>query len=61
MYCWVLHRRGSIMKKTSSEHYDFYYFEDSVAERDINKIASIQEKCFEEICNFLKIHPKIRI
>lgn len=49
------------MKKTSSEHYDFYYFEDSVAERDINKIASIQEKCFEEICNFLKIHPKIRI
>ena len=49
------------MEKTSSKHYDFYYFKGSVAERDINEIVNLQEKCFKEICNLLGIQPKIRI
>jgi len=49
------------MEKTSSKHYDFYYLKGSVAERDINEIVNLQEKCFKEICNLLGIQPKIRI
>ena len=49
------------MQKTSSKHYDFYYLKGSIAERDVNKIVSLQEKCYEDICNVLNIRPKIRI
>jgi len=31
------------------------------AERDTEKIAKIQENCFEDICNFLNIYPAFKI
>ena len=49
------------LDKFSSENYDFHYFKDSIAERDINEIATIQEQCFQEISDLLNISPKIRI
>lgn len=49
------------MQKISSEHYDFHYLKGSVAERDINKIVTLQENCFREICSLLSIQTKIRI
>lgn len=49
------------MNKYSSEHYDFYFFRESVAERDINSIAKLQEDCYKKICEVLNIKPEIRI
>ena len=49
------------MEIKSSKNYDFHYFKDSIAERDIDKISELQEDCFEEICETLKINPEIRI
>lgn len=49
------------MNKTSSENYDFYYFNESIAERDINDIIKLQEGCFTDICEKLNIAPEIRI
>ena len=61
MLILVIYRKVKHMQKTSSKHYDFYYLKGSVAERDINEIVNLQEKCFKEICNLLGIQPKIRI
>lgn len=44
-----------------SENYEFYYYKDSLAEKEINKIISIQEDCYIKICDTLKITPKLRI
>jgi len=41
--------------KYSSKHYDFHFADGSIAEKDIIKIASIQEICFKEICDFLRV------
>lgn len=49
------------MQITSSKHYDFYYLRGSIAERDIDEIVALQEKCFEDICGLLNIRPKIRV
>ena len=49
------------MKKFSSQHYDFHFLNDSLAERDIEKIAEIQENCYLEICDFLNLKPNFRI
>lgn len=49
------------MQITSSKHYDFYYLKGSIAERDIDEIVALQEKCFEDICGLLNIRPKIRV
>ena len=38
-----------------TEHYIFHCIKDSLAERDIEKISHIQEKCFNKICSTLKI------
>ena len=39
------------MKIFETEHYIFNYGENSCAEKDIEKIADMQEKCLECICN----------
>ena len=49
------------LNKYASEHYDFHYVSGSNAERDIEKIAKIQENCFEDICNFLNVSPTFKI
>lgn len=49
------------LNKYSSEHYDFHYVTGSMAERDIEKIAIIQENCFKEICIFLNVYPNFKI
>ncbi len=49
------------MNKTSSEHYDLYYFNKSVAERDINKILKLQEACFKDISELLNIKLEFKI
>lgn len=49
------------MNKTSSDNYDFYYLNGSIAERDIDKIIKFQQDCFKEICEKLNISPEIRI
>lgn len=49
------------MEKFSSENYDFHFFKDSLAERDIQKIVELQENCYKEICSYLNIQPSIRI
>ena len=50
-----------IMIKTSSDNYDFYYFKNSVAARDIDKIIKLQESCYKQICDKLLIQSSIRI
>lgn len=35
------------MNKISSENYDFYYFNESIAEIDIDKIIKLQEGYFK--------------
>jgi hypothetical protein len=47
--------------KYSSEHYNFHFVKDSLAEIDINKIACIQEKCYKEISSFLNVFPTFKI
>ena len=49
------------MEKRSTEHFDIYYFKDSTAEKDINKIAVNKEHGFNEICKFLGIQSDERI
>lgn len=49
------------MEKFSSENYDFHFLRDSIAEKDIEEIAELQENCYKEICRYLSIQPNIRI
>ena len=49
------------MKIFETEHYIFNYGENSCAEKDIEKIADMQEKCLECICNTLKTTPSFKI
>ncbi len=44
-----------IWNKTKSQHYVFSYHRDSVAEKDITKIITLQESCYENICEVLKV------
>jgi len=41
--------------KYETEHYTFNYIKDSLAEKEIIEIACEQEKCFNKICDVLKI------
>ena len=41
--------------KKESQHYIFHYHKDSLAERDIPKIVSLQEVCYGYICKVLKV------
>ena len=47
--------------KRSTEHYEFYFYKESIAERDIDKIIKIQESCYNEICTFLDVKPNFKI
>ena len=49
------------LSKYSSKHYDFHFATGSIVEKDIIKIANIQEICFKEICDFLNVAPSFRI
>lgn len=49
------------MVKFSSKNYDFHFLRDSIAEKDIQEIAELQENCYKEICSYLNIQPNIRI
>ena len=44
-----------MIKAVETEHYIFHFLEGSLAERDIEKIAAEQERCFAKICSFLEI------
>jgi len=50
-----------IMKKIETEHYIFTYQEKGEAEKDIKKIASEQENCFQLICSELKVKMENKI
>ena len=41
-------------KSTKTEHYIFHYKVDSLAERELEEIISLQESCFKEITDTLK-------
>lgn len=43
------------LTKVLSEHYNFHLIKDSLAEKDIDEIMKIQEKCFKEITSFLNV------
>lgn len=47
--------------KYSSEHYDFCFSSDSLAEKDIVEIANYQEYCYNKITSALNIVPDFRI
>ncbi len=47
--------------KHTSEHYNFYFAKDSLAEKDIEIIKNIQEKCYKEITSFLNVNPTFKI
>lgn len=49
------------LTKVSSEHYNFHLIKDSLAEKDIDEIMKIQEKCFKEITSFLNVSPQFKI
>lgn len=49
-----------IAKET--DHYVFFYFKNSVAEKEINEIANTQENAYKKIIDFLKVEePKRKI
>ena len=41
--------------KKSSPHYDYFYFKDSLAEKEIEKIIDIQESAYQKILKFLNV------
>jgi hypothetical protein len=49
------------MQKRVTKHFDIYYFKDSTAEKQIDKIVKQREKGFEEICRFLGKDSDVRI
>jgi len=46
--------------RRETEHYVFYYFPESAAEREIEQISNRQEEAFEKIIKFLEIIPPDR-
>lgn len=44
-----------------TEHYIFAFNENSLAQKDIEKIAERQEECFEHICRVLGTKPSFKI
>ena len=49
------------MKQYETQNYIFYYQENSTADRDIVKIAQIQQSYHEYICSVLKTTPTFKI
>ncbi len=49
------------MKSYETSNYIFHFQENSTAERDIIKIAKIQESCYAYICTMLKTVPDFKI
>lgn len=49
------------MKQHKSEHYIFNFNEGSKAEKDIEAISSMQERCYKYICQVLKTEPSFKI
>ena len=49
------------MKQFETSNYIFYYDENSLAAKDIEKIACCQENCFKYICMVLKTKPTFKI
>lgn len=49
------------MKQFETSNYIFYYDDNSLAAKDIEKIACYQEKCFKYICMVLKTKPTFKI
>ena len=45
------------MKQHKSEYYIFNFNEGSKAEKDIEAISSMQERCYKYICQVLKTEP----
>ena len=49
------------MQTFETEHYIFHYGAGSAAERNIEKIAALQEGCFSHICAVLGLTPDFKI
>ena len=49
------------MQTFETEHYIFHYGAGTAAERDIEKIAALQEGCFSHICAVLGLTPDFKI
>ena len=49
------------MQAFETEHYIFHYGAGTAAERDIEKIAALQEGCFSHICAVLGLTPDFKI
>ena len=49
------------MKQFESSHYIFHFGEETKAERDIESIATCQERCFQYICSALGVAPEFKI
>ena len=49
------------MKSYETSNYIFHFQENSTADRDIMKIAKIQESCYAYICTMLKTVPDFKI
>jgi hypothetical protein len=49
------------MEKRSATHFDVYYFKDSAAAREIDRIAKQKDSGFEQICQFLGKDSDVRI
>ena len=48
------------MKEFETENYIFHFEENSLAARDIKKIAEYQEKCNKYLCSVLKVNPDFK-
>jgi hypothetical protein len=49
------------MEKRSTEHFDIYYFKDSTAEKQIDRIMEEKEKSYAGICEFVGKDSDVRI
>lgn len=51
----------NIWKSIKTEHYIFNYKSESLAEEEIQQVIDLQESCFKEITDTLKITPRSKI
>ncbi len=47
--------------KKETQHYIFNYHKNSLAEKNIDEIIALQERCYDYICKFLKVKMNRRI
>lgn len=49
------------LQKVSTEHFDFYYYDDSYAQKTIKEIVKTREDGYKKICDYTELETNQRI